>query len=166
MEQEFRGIKIIGIVDSIFGYSFLVYLLYCVIFELFRPENNGTYIAALAAGVSLLLIGIVLIMLGRLILKLNSQARKANIFLAVLFIVSFLGSFLQFQSQASELLKSFLIIYFIWVIFYLNCPKVTEQFKQTISISHKVYLKIPDKIAWGIFIGVVLLLVLVLSWTV
>ncbi|MDP2927388.1 MAG: hypothetical protein Q8N80_01105 [Candidatus Omnitrophota bacterium] len=131
MEQKFRGIKIIGIADSIFGCSLSVFLLSCVIFDLFGSKKGPmvSYIAELAILVVALLIGILLIKLGRLTLKLNSEARKGNIILSVFVIVSFLGSFLQYQSQASELLKLFFIIYSIWVIFYLNCPKVKEQFK-------------------------------------
>lgn len=131
MEGKFKGIRIIGIADLVFGFCLLAYLLYCAISFIFdfKKCSMGINIVSLVLLIIFFLIGVGLIKVGFLTLKLNSKAIRGNVIFAVLVIMSCLGSFLQYQSRASELLKSFFLIYCVWLIFYLNRPKVKEQFK-------------------------------------
>ena len=131
LDTTLKGIKLIGMTDVAFGVYALGYLLYATmswVTDLGKKSSaiNSVTFVLLAL---LFLVGVALIRLGVATLKLRSAAIAGNIIVAVMVIMEFLGSQLQYQSGVSRSVRLVLLAYSIWMICYLNRRSIKEQFK-------------------------------------
>jgi len=133
------GIKVIGIIDIIFGIvgiPFLVYGLWSFLVGIFNIFGNG--LIYLIFSIPFILggaIGIILTISGIWKLKLQEKGRKLNLYLSPLVAIAayFAFYFIIFGRALSDSLTNILclliaICFFILHIWYLTRPNIKEQF--------------------------------------